>query len=97
LINCNDNKICVHSEKYVTAWQAGKALADGLSKVWEWQELVPKKDIRCMEDSEDVNQKDGGHVLVPQEGYRQMSWIWLGTDTTSNAGVEAGEFLLLCY
>lgn len=49
------------------AWAAGKSLTMGLGKPWEWRELVPKTDVCCMEDSEDVRagrQEDDGMLAT---------------------------------
>ncbi|KAK7019979.1 CxC2 domain-containing protein [Favolaschia claudopus] len=57
IVNRNELKIRLHSEKYQTAWAAILAGAGGdVSKVG-WRKLR-KEDIRCMEDPEDMKKKE---------------------------------------
>ncbi|KAJ6514372.1 hypothetical protein C8R47DRAFT_1206735 [Mycena vitilis] len=51
LMNRNDEKIRMHAEKYVAAWEAKRALV-GEANVG-WHRLNPKKDLRCMDSEED--------------------------------------------
>jgi hypothetical protein len=51
LMNRNDEKIRVQAEKYITAWEAKRALV-GEENVG-WHRLNPKKDLRCMDSKED--------------------------------------------
>ncbi|KAK7061181.1 CxC2 domain-containing protein [Favolaschia claudopus] len=57
LVNRNELKIRLHSEKYQAAWAALPLGVGGdVSKIG-WQKLR-KGDIRCMEDSEDLKKKE---------------------------------------
>ncbi|KAJ7824741.1 hypothetical protein B0H14DRAFT_3088701 [Mycena olivaceomarginata] len=99
LMNRNDEKIRMEAEKYVAAWEAKRALV-GDDKV-DWHHLDPKKDLRCMDSEEDravgereeaEREETGDGVAEGQrrrdptgKGRRTLSWVWMGTDTTSNA------------
>ncbi|KAF7292130.1 CxC2 domain-containing protein [Mycena indigotica] len=52
LVDQNERKILLHSEKYQNAWRALVAIEGGEDKV-SWRKLE-KGDIRCMEDSQEV-------------------------------------------
>ncbi|KAK7013923.1 CxC2 domain-containing protein [Favolaschia claudopus] len=57
LVNRNELKIRLHSEKYQTAWRALLAGVEGDVAKVGWRKLR-KEDIRCMEDAEDVKKKE---------------------------------------
>ncbi|KAJ8469845.1 hypothetical protein ONZ45_g16753 [Pleurotus djamor] len=99
LINRNEEKIKLQTEKYQNAWEKLMVLvgADNMSK---WKKLE-KDDIRCMEDPDTLSLKHarqvrhvensrtdavvvstGGHEMnmVPREGYRTISWIWMDAE-----------------
>lgn len=90
LINRNEAKIRLHSEKYQAAWEARKKLAGGDEGLVGWRRLL-MKDIRCMEEQEDVNRENAKRekqrkkkgAAGPGEGRREISWIWLGSDSVS--------------
>ncbi|KAJ7791737.1 hypothetical protein B0H14DRAFT_2395344 [Mycena olivaceomarginata] len=62
IVDRNECKIRLHSEKYQMGWEAKRLLAGGDPVAVGWRKLL-KEDIRCMQDAEDV---------------RQVSWIWTG-------------------
>lgn len=106
LINRNEEKIRLHAEKYCASWTALKNLADGDESRIGWHQLDVKKDVRCMEEPEDVERDNlrrerqaeadarrTGTTAVPAEGRRAISWIWMGTDpSVGDAGLEDGEW-----
>lgn len=107
LINRNEEKIRLHAKKYCAAWMALKNLADGdVSKIG-WHPLDLEKDIRCMEEPEDVERENlrrerqaeaearrTGKTAGPGEGRRSISWIWMGTDPSiGDAGLEDGKYI----
>jgi hypothetical protein len=51
LMNRNDEKIRLHGERYIAAWEAKRSLV-GEANVG-WHRLNPKKDLRCMDSEED--------------------------------------------
>ncbi|KAJ7840610.1 hypothetical protein B0H14DRAFT_3458005 [Mycena olivaceomarginata] len=53
IVNRNETKIRLHSEKYQMAWEAKRRLEGGDRAKVGW-ELLGKEDIRCMEDAEDL-------------------------------------------
>ncbi|KAF7310254.1 CxC2 domain-containing protein [Mycena indigotica] len=55
LVDQNERKILLHSEKYQTAWRALVAIAGGEDKII-WRQLH-KSDIRCMEEPEEVQEQ----------------------------------------
>lgn len=97
LITRNEAKICLHAEKYRAARAAKCRLLDGDNESVEWMPLR-QEDVRCMQDAEDLEvQKKKEEerratgtkeVRGSKEGYRQLSWIWLGTDTNSGQAVR---------
>ncbi|KAJ7681054.1 hypothetical protein DFH06DRAFT_1265705 [Mycena polygramma] len=52
LVNRNESKIRLHSEKYQMAWEAKHKLAGGDASKVGWR-LLRQEDIRCMEDPEE--------------------------------------------
>ncbi|KAF8184265.1 hypothetical protein K438DRAFT_1552957, partial [Mycena galopus ATCC 62051] len=89
IVERNECKIRLHSEKYQMAWEARFRLADGdLAKVG-WQALR-KEDIRCMEDAEELastakkraeqegrcRQREDALRQDGGESVRMVSWIW---------------------
>ncbi|KAF7301156.1 CxC2 domain-containing protein [Mycena indigotica] len=56
LVDQNERKILLYSEKYQHAWRALVAL-DGDDDLMSWRKLE-KKDIRCMEDAEEVSRAE---------------------------------------
>ncbi|KAJ7185939.1 hypothetical protein C8R46DRAFT_1208043 [Mycena filopes] len=57
LVARNESKICLHSEKYQTAWNAIRQLKGGDATKVGWRRLL-KSDIRMMEDSEDLKKRN---------------------------------------
>ncbi|KAJ7604795.1 hypothetical protein DFH06DRAFT_1020618 [Mycena polygramma] len=57
IIQCNEVKICLHSEKYQAAWNALVATAGGDESKVGFKKLR-KGDIRCMEDANDLKKKE---------------------------------------
>jgi hypothetical protein len=53
LVEWNECKICLYSEKYQMAWEAKRRLADGDVEMVGWPPLR-REDIRCMEDLEEL-------------------------------------------
>ncbi|KAF8155179.1 hypothetical protein K438DRAFT_1987093 [Mycena galopus ATCC 62051] len=53
LVERNESKIRLHSEKYQMAWEARRRLADGDVEKVGWQ-VLRKEDIWCMEDAEEL-------------------------------------------
>ncbi|KAJ7301433.1 hypothetical protein DFH08DRAFT_978753 [Mycena albidolilacea] len=53
IVERNESKIRLQSEKYQMAWAAKLRLADGDVKQVGW-EMLRKEDIRCMEDAEEL-------------------------------------------
>jgi hypothetical protein len=53
LVERNECKIRLHSEKYQMAWEAKRRLADGDAEMVGWPPLR-REDIRCMEDPEEL-------------------------------------------
>ncbi|KAJ7336156.1 hypothetical protein DFH08DRAFT_915978 [Mycena albidolilacea] len=74
IVSRNETKIRLHSEKYQAAWSALLAAAGGNVSQVGWQKLV-HEDIRCMEDSADL------------ESRREVLWIWA---VAGNSGSDAG-------
>ncbi|KAJ7818598.1 hypothetical protein B0H14DRAFT_2373046 [Mycena olivaceomarginata] len=56
IVNRNETKIRLHSEKYQAAWSALLAAAGGNVSQVGWRRLV-REDIRCMEDPTDLKRK----------------------------------------
>ncbi|KAJ6503458.1 hypothetical protein C8R47DRAFT_1250447 [Mycena vitilis] len=56
IVNRNESKIRLHSEKYQTAWEAMRKLNGGDERLVGWRTLK-REDIRCMEDQEDLRKK----------------------------------------
>ncbi|KAJ7250230.1 hypothetical protein C8J57DRAFT_1521244 [Mycena rebaudengoi] len=54
LVNRNESKIRLHSEKYQMAWAAKHSLANGDTTRVGWR-ILKKEDIRCMEDAEKLS------------------------------------------
>lgn len=57
IVNRNESKIRLHSEKYQAAWNAMIQLEGGNESKVGWRRLR-KADIRCMEDEEDLERKE---------------------------------------
>ncbi|KAF7304206.1 CxC2 domain-containing protein [Mycena indigotica] len=57
LVDQNERKVLLCSEKYQTAWKALTLIAGGADKI-SWRKLE-KADIRCMEEPEDVLRREG--------------------------------------
>jgi hypothetical protein len=53
IVEQNECKIRLHSEKYQMAWEAKRQLADGDADMVGWPPLL-REDIRCMEDAEEL-------------------------------------------
>ncbi|KAJ7860857.1 hypothetical protein B0H14DRAFT_3445824 [Mycena olivaceomarginata] len=53
IVERNETKIRLHSEKYQMAWAAKVQLAGGDARGVGWQ-MLRKEDIRCMEDAEEL-------------------------------------------
>ncbi|KAF8207539.1 hypothetical protein K438DRAFT_1755575 [Mycena galopus ATCC 62051] len=53
LVEWNESKIRLHSEKYQMAWEARRCLADGDVERVGWH-ILKKEDIRAMEDAEEL-------------------------------------------
>ncbi|KAJ7300519.1 hypothetical protein DFH08DRAFT_919257 [Mycena albidolilacea] len=53
IVERNECKIRLHSEKYQMAWEAKRRLADGDAEMVGWPPLW-REDIRCMEDAEEL-------------------------------------------
>ncbi|KAF8214216.1 hypothetical protein K438DRAFT_1956307 [Mycena galopus ATCC 62051] len=118
LMNRNDEKMRMYSDKYIAAWEAKRALV-GKGNV-AWHQLDPKKDLRCMDSEEDralgnkrkqrgngkgrkvgageprteediaAGMQQGQRRPDPTgEGRREISWIWMGVDTSSATTSEA--------
>jgi hypothetical protein len=51
LMDRNDEKIQMHSERYVAAWEATRALVEEANV--SWHRLNPNTDLRCMDSEED--------------------------------------------
>ncbi|KAJ6499732.1 hypothetical protein C8R47DRAFT_1175589 [Mycena vitilis] len=56
IVNRNESKIRLHSEKYQTAWEAIRKLNGGDERMIGWR-VLKRDDIRCMEDPEDLRKK----------------------------------------
>ncbi|KAJ6473046.1 hypothetical protein C8R45DRAFT_1103639 [Mycena sanguinolenta] len=56
IVTRNESKICLHSEKYQTAWEAVRKLSGGDEDLVGWR-VLKREDIRCMEDQEDLRKK----------------------------------------
>ncbi|KAJ6486565.1 hypothetical protein C8R47DRAFT_1216667 [Mycena vitilis] len=56
IVNRNESKIRLHSEKYQTAWEAMRKLNGGDETLIGWR-VLKREDIRCMEDAEDLRKK----------------------------------------
>ncbi|KAJ7021085.1 hypothetical protein C8F04DRAFT_973213 [Mycena alexandri] len=57
LVARNESKLCLHSEKYQTAWGAIRALNGGDAAKVGWRKLC-QGDIRLMEDAEDLRKRN---------------------------------------
>ncbi|KAJ6499891.1 hypothetical protein DFH09DRAFT_945023 [Mycena vulgaris] len=53
VVETNESKIRLHSEKYQMAWDAKRRLNGGTPEAVGWRILRPE-DIRCMEDAEEI-------------------------------------------
>jgi hypothetical protein len=53
IVERNECKIQLHSEKYQMAWEAKRRLADGDAEMVGWPPLL-REDIHCMEDAEEL-------------------------------------------
>ncbi|KAJ7805537.1 hypothetical protein B0H14DRAFT_2382755 [Mycena olivaceomarginata] len=53
IVNRNECKIRLHSEKFQMAWEAKRLLAGGDAEAVGWRKLL-KEDIRCMQDAEEL-------------------------------------------
>jgi hypothetical protein len=56
IVNRNESKIRLHSEKYQATWAALVAIEGGDESQVGWHKLR-KADIRCMEDVDDLAKK----------------------------------------
>lgn len=86
----NDIKIRLYAEKYQAAWQAKLRLCDGDLERVGWHPLDLNKDIRCMEEEEDV-ERENQRRESRGEGRRQISWIWMGADSRGAVGLQDGK------
>ncbi|KAJ7649194.1 hypothetical protein B0H17DRAFT_1215407 [Mycena rosella] len=68
LTNRNDDKIRMHGEKYVAAWEAKRALV-GDEEVG-WHRMDVKKDLRCMDSEED--RAHGSLRKIRKKGKKRM-------------------------
>jgi hypothetical protein len=84
LLDRNDEKIRIHAEKYVTAWEAKRKLVgdEGV----EWRRLNPKKDLRCMEAEEDGAQRSKRKVRGKKRQVGQAA-----TEADHREGVQEGQ------
>ncbi|KAJ7036483.1 hypothetical protein C8F04DRAFT_1210089 [Mycena alexandri] len=104
LMDRNDQKVRIHAEKYVAAWEAKRKLV-GEANVG-WRRLNPKKDLRCMEAEEDGAQRSKRKPATEEEraegipegqrgkghaseGHRTVSWICMGVDSSAPGTTEA--------
>jgi hypothetical protein len=69
IIDRNECKIRLHSEKYQMAWEAKRKLAGGDAGAVGWTKLL-KEDIRCMEDPEELSRKE--HKRKAQDERRRQ-------------------------
>ncbi|KAJ7790263.1 hypothetical protein B0H14DRAFT_2626209 [Mycena olivaceomarginata] len=53
IVDRNECKIWLHSEKYQMAWEAKRSLVGGDAEAVGWKKLL-KEDIRCMQDAEEL-------------------------------------------
>jgi hypothetical protein len=53
IVDRNECKIRLHSEKYQMAWEAKRSLVGGDAEAVGWKKLL-KEDIRCMQDAEEL-------------------------------------------
>jgi hypothetical protein len=95
LIDRNDEKIKMHVQKYREARVALQRLQGIAEKDFTWRKLEDK-DIRCMEDPEQLEEKERrartkekvrqtssaapGGIVV-SEGRRTISWLFIDTET----------------
>ncbi|KAJ6467408.1 hypothetical protein C8R45DRAFT_1171845 [Mycena sanguinolenta] len=62
IVTRNESKIRLHSEKYQVAWDALRRLNGGDKDLIGWR-VLKREDIRCMEDEEDLRQKEKERVV----------------------------------
>ncbi|KAJ7709332.1 hypothetical protein B0H16DRAFT_1745873 [Mycena metata] len=74
LVARNKSKICLHSEKYQTAWAAIRALNGGDASTVGWQKLC-QADIRMMEDAEDAKKRNARRKK--EDARRRAKERWL--------------------
>ncbi|KAJ7852858.1 hypothetical protein B0H13DRAFT_1904401 [Mycena leptocephala] len=74
IVNRNETKIRLHSEKYQAAWGAMMAITGGNESEVGWKKLR-KEDIRCMQDADDLARKEEKRkkaVLKRKRKYQEL-------------------------
>ncbi|KAJ7901050.1 hypothetical protein B0H14DRAFT_3422958 [Mycena olivaceomarginata] len=69
IVDRNECKIRLHSEKYQMAWEAKRKLGGGDAAAVGWTKLL-KEDIRCMEDPEELSRRE--HKRKAQDERRRQ-------------------------
>ncbi|KAJ7825743.1 hypothetical protein B0H14DRAFT_3468249 [Mycena olivaceomarginata] len=69
IVDRNECKIRLHSEKYQMAWEAKRKLGGGDAAAVGWTKLL-KEDIQCMEDPEELSRRE--HKRKAQDERRRQ-------------------------
>ncbi|KAF7360092.1 CxC2 domain-containing protein [Mycena venus] len=95
IITRNESKIDLHSEKYQMAWEAIRLLSDDGDPAKVLWHVLKKEDIRCMEDTEDVEKKRKqreAHKARVQKRHEELRRAGLlGTDDAMDVDVETSD------
>lgn len=101
-IDVNESKIIALAEKYRVARQAKHSLVGPGDWESKWRPL-DRSDVRTLMIRDDfVNLTAEEGIRQISEGRRTTSWIWMsadsqGSDTSVQAGMQDGEYIILLY
>jgi hypothetical protein len=93
IVNCNELKIRLHSEKYQVAWNALWVNTGQDERLVGWKRLK-KEDIRCIEDAEDLAAKEAKRRKVKQRRkwkYDELIAHAVEVPAWLNTGEEEGD------